>query len=176
MSANPAGESAIIVPVEVPVAVGRLRDRLDPVAALGVPAHVTLLYPFMPPALLSAEVRSRVGAIVGAEPGFSFVMRRMQRWPEVVWLAPEPDAPFRRLIAALAAEFPDYPPYGGAHEEVIPHVTIAADPRPGWLEAAERALPAMLPIRDVAREAQLIVQSGGAQWQVLWRLPLGSGQ
>ena len=47
-----AGESAIIVPVQVPVAVGRLRDRMDPSAAQGVPAHVTLLYPFMPPEAL----------------------------------------------------------------------------------------------------------------------------
>jgi 2'-5' RNA ligase len=168
-----AGESAIIVPVELPVAARRLRDGLDPVAALGVPAHVMLLYPFMPPGLLDDEVRRRVAAIVATERSFSFALARMERWPSVVWLAPEPDEPFRRLTAALHAEFPDYPPYAGVHEEVIPHLTIVEDPRPEWLAAAERALPQMLPIRDVAREAHVIAQDGDRPWSTLWRLPLG---
>jgi 2'-5' RNA ligase len=161
------------VPVELPVAARRLRDGLDSVAALGIPAHVTLLYPFMPPDQLDDQVRGRVARILQAERSFSFVLARMERWPEVVWLAPEPDEPFRRLTAALHEAFPDYPPYGGQHDEVIPHVTIVEDPRPDWLAAAERALPAMLPIRDVAREAQVVAQGDGGAWSTVWRLPLG---
>ncbi len=161
------------MPVELPVAVRRLRDRLDPVAARGLPAHVTLLFPFMPPVELDDDVRRRIQAIVEAEPVFPFVLRRMERWPEVVWLAPEPDEPFRRLIGALSAEFAEYPPYGGAHDEIVPHVTIAQDPRPDWLAAAERALPAMLPIREVAREAVVIAHLADRPWTTLWRLPLG---
>jgi hypothetical protein len=42
------GESAIIVPISVPVTIARLRERMDPSAAQGIPAHVTLIYPFMP--------------------------------------------------------------------------------------------------------------------------------
>lgn len=177
MSANPPGESAIIVPVQLPIAVRRLYDRLNPNAVRGVPAHVTLLYPFMPPSELSDEVRRRVSAVLLAEPAFPVVLGRMQRWPEVVWLAPEPDAPFRRLIAALHAEFPDYPPYGGMHSDVVPHVTIAEGRRPDWLAAAERALPSMLPIRDVCREATVIAQAGdAAPWTTAWRLPLGAAR
>lgn len=161
------------MPVEVPVAMRRLRDRLDPVAAIGVRAHVTLLYPFAPPDALTDDVRRRIGAIVEAEPAFPFVLARMRRWPEVVWLAPEPDQPFRRLIDALSAAFPDYPPYGGVHEEVIPHLTIAQDTREDWLAAAERALPALLPVRDVAREAQVIAHVADRPWSTVWRLPLG---
>ena len=62
-----AGESAVIVPVQVPVAVNRLRDRMDPSAAQGVPAHVTLLYPFMPPEELKEDVRRRVEGLRGAD-------------------------------------------------------------------------------------------------------------
>ena len=60
------GESAIIVPVTVPVAVNRLRDRMDPSAAQGVPAHVTLIYPFMPPDGLKDDVRRRIEQIIAA--------------------------------------------------------------------------------------------------------------
>ena len=43
-------ESAILVPVpEAGPVVGRLRARLDRSASRGVPAHVTVLYPFVPP-------------------------------------------------------------------------------------------------------------------------------
>jgi 2'-5' RNA ligase len=171
-----AGESAIIVPVEVPVAVRRLRDRLDPSAAQGVPAHVTLLYPFMAPDLLTDEVRDEVAEIVAEQPAFPFALTRVERWPDVVWLAPDPHTPFRRLIERLAAAFPEYPPYGGAHAEVVPHVTIAQGPRPGYLEAAEHALPALLPIRDVAREAWLIAHAADEPWRSVWRLPMASAR
>ena len=171
-----ADESAIIVPVEVPVAVRRLRDRLDPSAAQGVPAHVTLLYPFKPTAELTPELRAELARIVVAEPAFGFTLARVERWPDVVWLEPEPETPFRRLIERLAAAYPDYPPYGGAHPEVVPHLTVAQDPRPGYLEAAAHALPGLLPIRDVAREAWLIGHTAQEPWHTLWRLPLGSAR
>src|SRR3954470_23016475 len=102
------GESAIIVPVNVPVGVNRLRERMDPAAADGVPAHITLIYPFMPPSELKDDVRRRVEQIIAAEPTFPLVLASVRRWPQVVWLEPDPEEPFRRLTMALAAAFPDY--------------------------------------------------------------------
>src|SRR4051812_19796364 len=90
------GESAIIVPVNVPVALARLRDRMDPSAADGVPAHVTLIYPFMPPGALSDDVRRTIERIIAAEPSFRVSFSTMARWPNVVYLPPEPADPFRR--------------------------------------------------------------------------------
>jgi len=168
------GEGAIIVPVEVPVAVRRLRDRMDPSAAQGVPAHVTLIYPFLPPSELSDEVRATLAEIVGSEPAFPFTLARVGRWPELVYLVPEPDEPFRRIIGRLIEAFPGYPPYGGRHPTVVPHVTIAQDPRPEYLAAAEHALPALLPLRDVAREAWLIGHTADQSWHTHWRLPLAA--
>src|SRR3954464_4409327 len=94
------GESAIIVPVNVPVGVHRLRERMDQSAADGVPAHITLIYPFMPPSDLKDDVRRKIEDTVSAEPSFPFVLRAVGRFPEVVWLEPEPDEPFRRLTKA----------------------------------------------------------------------------
>ncbi len=167
------GESAIIVAVNVPVGVIRLRERMDPSAADGVPAHVTLIYPFLPPSELNDDVRRRVEEIVAAEPSFPFVLASVGRWPDVVYLAPQPEDPFRRLTSALAAAFPEYPPYGGAFEDVIPHLTVASDVPTEYHDAAEHALPAFLPIRDVAHEAWLIGHTPEQPWHTLWRLPLG---
>ncbi|HYI21334.1 MAG TPA: 2'-5' RNA ligase family protein [Candidatus Limnocylindrales bacterium] len=168
-----SGESAIIVPVQVPVPVGRLRDRMDPSAAQGVPAHVTLLYPFKPPEALKDDVRRAVEQIVAAEPAFPFRLTAVGRWPNVVYLEPDPAEPFRRLTLALAAAFPDFPPYEGAHANVVPHLTIAQDVPEDYLAAAQHALPGMLPIRDFAREAWLIGHTPEQPWHTLWRLPLG---
>jgi 2'-5' RNA ligase len=169
-----ASESGIIVPVRVPVAVLRLRERMDPSAAEGVPAHVTLLHPFMPVEQLNEDVRRKVETIVAAEPAFPVVFSAVRRWPNVVYLEPDPDAPFRRLTAALAAAFPDYPPYGGAHDDVVPHLTVAADVPEDFFAAAEHALPAVLPVRDVIHEAWLIGHTPDRPWHTLWRLPLGA--
>lgn len=171
-----AGESAIIVPVRVPIAVSRLRERMDPSAAEGVPAHVTLLYPFMPPSDLSDDVRRTIETIVAAEPSFPLVFNAVRRWSNVVHLEPEPAEPFRRLTAALATEFPDYPPYGGAHDEVIPHLTVAQDVPEDFYAAAEHALPSLLPIRDLVHEAWLIGHTPEQPWNTLWRLPLGAAR
>jgi 2'-5' RNA ligase len=170
------GESAIIVPVMVPVGVNRLRDRMDPSAADGVPAHVTLIYPFMPPSELKDDVRRRVEEIVASEPSFPFVLAAVGRWPDVVYLEPDPAEPFRRVTAALAAAFPGYPPYEGVYSDVVPHLTVAADAPADYYAAAEHALPQFLPIRDVAREAWLIGHTPEQPWHTLWRLPFGRTQ
>ena len=116
----------------------------------------------MPPSELKDDVRRRVEEIIAAEPSFPFVLGAVRRWPAVVYLEPQPDDPFRRLTAALADAFPDYPPYEGIHEEIIPHLTVAADVPEDYYEAAEHALPGFLPIRDVCREAWLIGHTPGA--------------
>jgi 2'-5' RNA ligase len=170
------GESAIIVPIRVPVAVDRLRERMDPSAADGVPAHVTLIYPFMPPSELKDDVRRRVEEILAAEPAYPVVFASVARFPGVVYLEPEPAEAFRRLTRALAGAFPDYPPYEGAYDEIVPHLTVAAEVPDDYLDAAAHALPASLPIRDVAREAWLIGHTPELSWHTLWRLPLGSAR
>lgn len=146
---------------------------MDPSAAAGVPAHVTLLYPFMPVEGLDDEVRKKVGRIVVAESRFTVTFSSIARFPNVVYLPPDPADPFRRMTAALAAEFPDYPPYQGAHEAIVPHMTVAQDVSDDYYAAAEHALPAALPVRQIVREAWLIGHMPEQPWHTLWRLPLG---
>jgi hypothetical protein len=83
-------QSAIVVVVEEaePV-VGAHRLRHDPVASLGVPAHVTILYPFRP--VVDAEADDVLSAIARAIPPFEVTFARTGRFPEgVLYLSPEP--------------------------------------------------------------------------------------
>jgi 2'-5' RNA ligase len=174
--ARPDGESANIVPINVPVPVQRLRDRMDPAAADGVPAHVTLIYPFLPPSELRDDVRRRIEQIVATEPAFRVTLASVGRFPEIVYLEPQPVDPFVRLTRSLAAAFPDYPPYEGAHTDIIPHLTIVHGAPADYIAAAEHALPALLPINDFVREAWLIGHTPEQPWHTLWRLPLGAAR
>ena len=169
MAIREAAESALIVPVDVPMTVRRLRDRMDPTAMVGVPAHITLLYPFVRLDRPDDRLRAEVSRIVAGEAAFRFVLKRVQRWPDVVCLLPEPSWPFSRLIGELAAAFPDFPPYGGAIAlpDIVPHLTVAHTARSDYLDAAEHALPALLPVRAYCREVVLIGHAPGERWRVI---------
>ena len=108
-------ESAILVPVpEAEPVVGRLRDRLDRAALWGVPAHVTVLFPFAAPDAIAGAVIERVAAAVASVRGFDCEFARVCWFGEdVVWLAPEPAGPFRALANMVHAAFPQFPPFGG---------------------------------------------------------------
>lgn len=178
MASTDRGQSALIVPVELPARLARLRDGLDPSAAAGVPAHVTLLYPFVPPDRLDEGAFTPVAAIARSVAAFSFTLGRVQRWTDVVCLLPDPSEPFSRLIVALASAFPDYPPYGGAHAvaDVVPHLTIVQSARIEDLDAAAAALPGLLPVAAHCAEISLIAHGPGQPWQTVWsyRLPIKS--
>ena len=103
--------------VEVPDAeqvVAHWRKQLDPQAMLGVPAHVTVLFPFAAPARIDQVILTALRQVLSAVEPFKFRLPRTGWFGEsVLWLAPEPGAPFRHLTEILTAAFPDYPPFGG---------------------------------------------------------------
>ena len=136
---DPAGlqESTILVPVpEAEPVVGQLRARLDRAASRGIPAHVTILYRFVPPGQITAAVLGKAAAAVASVQSFGCQFAATGWFgDQVVWLAPEPASPFRALTAAVHAAFPQCPPFGGAFAEVT--IGDRPDCGPGVLRAAE---------------------------------------
>ena len=96
----PASESALVVlsPEAEPI-VKAYRDEHDPSAALGVPAHVTVLYPFHPPALTSAML-ARLRQLFAEFAPFDYELTELRRFPGTLYLAPEPAEPFRGLVVS----------------------------------------------------------------------------
>jgi 2'-5' RNA ligase len=173
------GESCLLVPVpEAEPVVGRFRGRLDPAAAQGVPAHVTILYPFVLPDAITSEVIDLAAAAVASVPAFECTFARTSWFGrDVLWLAPEPDQPFRALTTALHAAFPQYPPFGGIYPDVVPHLTIGTRPPGGLatLEAAEADVWPALPVRTFVSSAALMTGTqAAASWRVAAEFPLGA--
>ena len=127
VAASPhAAASALIVRVpEAEDRVGELRLRFDASARLGVPAHITVLFPFMPPHLITQAVLRQAEHALAAVPSFSFRLQSVARFAATAYLAPEPAAPFVALTAALSHAFPGFAPFHGEHAAVVPHLTVA---------------------------------------------------
>jgi 2'-5' RNA ligase len=124
-------QSALIVCVpEAEPYVSHHREQYDSSAKLGVPAHITVLYPFMPPELIDASIVEKVKAAILSEAVFAFRLTKVGQFPGVVYLIPEPCDPFVSLTRAIAQAFPDYPPYRGQHAGMVPHLTAAQTGEP----------------------------------------------
>lgn len=114
----------MIIPVALPPALEALRRRSVPEARHGLPAHITLLFPFVAPAIIEDSLLARVASVVARHRAVALRLTGQRRWPDVLVAGVEPDGPLRALQADLAAAFPDQPLYGGAFA-FEPHVTIA---------------------------------------------------
>ena len=176
-------ETAVLVPVTAAErVVSPHRSRLDRAAALGVPAHVTVLFPFVPPSLITPGVVDALAAAVASVSAFGCEFGATSWFGEdVLYLPPRPGEPFRALTRAVCAAFPGYLPYGGAFADTIPHLTIGERERGGDrpagggadLRAAEAAVLPQLPVR--ARVSHVWLMAGSAapgSWHTLAELPL----
>ncbi|HET7129773.1 MAG TPA: 2'-5' RNA ligase family protein [Gaiellaceae bacterium] len=151
----------IVVIPEAETAVAALRLAGDSSAALGVPAHVTILYPFADGAHVD---EAAIVELVASFHEFEFELDSVERFDDgLVWLHPEPSAPFLALIDAVWQRFPDHPPYEGAHDVVTPHLTVSETP-------VEVDVP--LPIKAVARAVTLIEEAADGRWSVRRVFPL----
>ena len=169
---RPSDASALIIRIDLPPALEALRQRYVPDAAIGLPAHATMLYPFARPESIDDTVLELVGRVIARHASWTMRLVERRRWPGTVYAAIEPAAPAIALQAGLASAFPSLPMYGGLVEDFVPHVTIAEggtaddpaiDADPGWDE---------LPISCAAAEVELIVRSAAGRWSVEHRFPL----
>jgi 2'-5' RNA ligase len=169
-------ETALICRVpEAERYIAHYRQRFDPSARRNVPAHVTILYPFMAPPLVDAGVLAALQGVADAVPCFNYRMAKTQRFPVALYLEPEPDGPFSALIQGVVRAFPDYPPFEGKFATVVPHVTVAHGDEPLLCEIEVElriALPAGGGIAARCTELVLIENSSG-RWEQMHTFALG---
>jgi 2'-5' RNA ligase len=149
-------ELALVVPFEglAPV-VDDLRERTcESKPSHGMPPHVTLLVP------APRDVEG-IAEVLFAFAAFEVVFARLDRFPGTLWLAPEPAQQFARMIEALMRRFPDYPPYGGAFREIVPHLTVAQSE----FDEGVSTLEPWLPLSTRADRAVLLEQVQAVHWR-----------
>jgi 2'-5' RNA ligase len=174
-----ATRSAIIVPVpETEQLLNRYRRALKHAGAALVPAHVTVLYPFVHPREIGPHTLADIADAVAGFPAFDCMFAQV-KWfgEEVVWLEPNPDNHFRALTKAVCERFPDHQPYGGEHRETVPHLTVA-DSRTGDPVSKRHAaagIDAGLPIQARIDRVRLVAgEDEHGPWRTITEFTLPS--
>lgn len=130
------------------------------------PAHITVLYPFLPAARITPEVHAELSALFADRDPFDLTFAEFRRYPGVLYLPPSPEEPVHALTKSLRERWPEAVPYRGVFgpEGLDPHLTLANDEGPGTYEAAydalERELRPMLPVTARVGSVRLIVTDG----------------
>jgi len=166
----------VFVPQAEPL-VQPYRERHDPVAALGMPAHVTVFFPFRPPDAITNDDLATLEVIASDFEPFRFRLTDVGRFPGVLFLTPEPEEPFVALSQAVAERFKDLSMYEGEHRGYVPHLTVAHADDVRKLETIEgrfvREAEQHLPINAYAGHLCLMV-SRGERWTNIRSFVLGA--
>ena len=91
----------------------------------GSPAHITLLYPWMPPASIDDHVLAELTVLFATFPDFGFSLKQGWFGREVLLLVPDDASPFVRLTEAIVHRWPEYPYYGADYDKIEPHISLA---------------------------------------------------
>jgi len=154
-------ESVVLVPFpEVAAFVEPWMERTCPNSkpSRGIPAHVTLLYP------APGDVDD-VARVLDGVAAFDVAFEETARFAEILYLVPEPQAPFAAMTQALVRRFPDWPPYGGTFDGIVPHLTVAQGDT-ATLDAAERDVAPHLPVRVRANRAVMLTEVEPERWEL----------
>lgn len=112
-------------------------------------AHVTILAPFSTDP--SAGELADLEKYFADETSFDYRLTEVCTFPDGTrYLSPDPAGRFSRMTHGLHQLFPEYPPYEGRYDLVVPHLTVPADATVG-----------PLPLVAHAREATLLHHENG---------------
>lgn len=162
-------QSVILIPVpSADLIIGKWREQYDSVALRGIPAHITLLFPFKNPQEITEEVLGKLRNIFIDVNPFSFTLESVHTFPNVIFLEPNPRDPFIRLTEAIEKNFPENPPYEGKYPSINPHTTIAQLSDDQEINVIKRNISKdinkFLPIQSRATEAWIMVEGENGNW------------
>jgi 2'-5' RNA ligase len=169
-------QSAIVVLVpQAETLVQLVRQRYG-LAPAQVPAHITVLAPFKPPDEISSAVVADLRRLFARFRPFRFSLSALGTFPDTLYLVPAPGEPFIELTRAVYEQFPETPPYEGAFDGIVPHLTLVhvsdGFPFEKMVKGTESVLRARLPVQVKATEIALLDNSCG-EWCVHTMFALG---
>lgn len=156
----------IEVPALEPI-VARWRDRPGDRTPRRMPAHLTVMYPFLNGSEVATEVRSQLVDLCRRTRAFNVSFASTATFPGVVYLVPSPADAVRLLTERVIETWPQLRPYGGIHADIVPHLTLAYTNDDAVVRRIANELEAQLPINTRLTEASVFLFDGTA-----WRLEI----
>ena len=135
----------IIAPLPVQAFAVPLMRKYSFESMLRVPAHITVLFPFVPLTDLDAAAETLRAICVDVAP-FDVTLDGYGHFSTVVYLKPVNPEPIKAVFQRIHAHYPEYPPYRGAfgNDDIVPHITVGEFP--SEIDRAEATFPRYQPI------------------------------
>ena len=172
-------ESGLVMAVdELAALVDRWRVPTVPSAALGGPAHVTVLYPWVDAPVATSDLDRLEVQLADVRP-MTLRFDRLERFPSgVLYLAL--DAPSeqrcRSLASLVGSAFPSCIPYNNEHPDPTPHLTIAMSDDDAVLDRITsevgEALAPSLPYVATIPQLTVMTQAPDQRWHRTHHVPL----
>jgi 2'-5' RNA ligase len=163
-------ETAVVVLLpELEPLIGGVRRRYTRDGERGMPPHVTLIFPFADTSALNDRLEA-LGRVFAAFAPFDVMLAGTARFLGLLYARPNPAEPFVAMTNALVEAFPEFPPYGGEFDEIVPHVTVAQADE-SVLATIEADLARELPA-TVRVERAWVVENAPEGWRRHTAFPL----
>ncbi|WP_037897615.1 2'-5' RNA ligase family protein [Streptomyces sp. NRRL S-920] len=139
----------------------------------GVPAHATLLYPWLPADRIGATELDRLRTVlVRAAPEAGRIPVRLAEAERSGAFVGVPVPELRALATAVRVAFPEQVPYGGRFGQDPPvHVTVSLDAAAHTAADITRRVTSRLPIRTEVSAVHVVTLTPDG-WHPLAELPL----
>ncbi|MFF4319187.1 2'-5' RNA ligase family protein [Streptomyces sp. NPDC001568] len=149
------GTTAIVI--ELPPADALLQVAVGVRASLvrpGLPAHVTVMYPFVPVADLGDDTEREFHRLTGSIPAVDLLLRELVAEPGFVAVEAAELAP---TVATFRNAWPDLRPYGGRYgESPTAHLTVALGCDEAEARRVSDRVRELLPLPARAEAAHLV--------------------
>ncbi len=166
------GQTGLVIPVPAADALlASVGARYPGTVRDGVPAHVSLLYPFVVAAELDDRITAVCNELVIDQVPIPVDFGECYRRGGFVALRPDPSDGLMELMSKARRRWPAVVPYGGVYGDVEPHLTVAMRCSEQTAMRIEQEVTAELPICAELREAWLLVFEG--QWTLRGRFEFG---
>jgi 2'-5' RNA ligase len=141
-----------------------------------IPPHVTLAYPFLPVSEVNDEVIRQLTLLFAEETAFTFQLGEVKWFDKgVVYLEPSASERLRAMTERLQENFPDFHPYGGEFDSIVPHVTLSQHGSFADRRMLAKRATAFLPLNVPASHVWLMSNDNvGGAWSVLEIFSLGT--
>jgi hypothetical protein len=128
--------------------VGRWRAGHDVAARFGIPAHVTIRTPFLPPECWRDPALSLLERFLPIDVTLSHLENR----PGGLVLIVEPDDELREITEAVGLSWPTLPPHKGNRPDLAYHMTVVRTANDSIRSQASKAIAPHLPVRVTGTE------------------------
>ena len=146
----------IVAPHEVQAIAVPLLRRYAPDTLTRVPAHLTVLYPFVAYDRLD-DACAELEPICARIAPFEVTLAGYGEFPSVIYMAPRNPQPIKQLFRSIYRHFPECPPYRAAFgEEMTPHLTVGEFETPEEQHAARKAMPRYAPLTFQATRVHVL--------------------